>query len=326
MLVRDIDTIRTIEPVNQNIDFDTLFPFLEQAEYKYIINPVLGKEQYDALDAAITDDDLTAAQTALLAMVRKAIVFYALYEAVPRIQVMVSDMGVVEPTAERIAQAPQWKTSELRASYWSNAQTYRQATQELLQDNQADYPLWVDSRAYTVFNGLFIRTSRELADVIGMSEDIASFVAMRPAIERSEESYLRGVLSQPFMVYLKELMAINDLSEEEAIVVGYARKALGHYALYESVPTITFAMREGVLQVVSNAAAAMKLYQPLSDTQRVELRQKAERDGRFYLTTLKEYVEDNADDFPTYKSSTAYIGAQPYQPLPVQAGHNSFML
>jgi len=326
MLVRDIDTIRTIEPVNRNIEYATLQPFLEQAEYKYIITPVLGKDQYDALDAAITADDLTAAQTALLAMVRKAIVFYALYEAVPRIQVMVSDMGVVEPTAERVAQAPQWKTSELRASYWSNAQTYRQATQELLQDAQGDYPLWVGSRAYTVFNGLFLRTARELADVIGMSEDIASFVAMRPAIERSEESYLRGVLSQPFMVGLKENMAADDLSEKEAVVVDYARKAVGHYALYEAIPMLTLAMREGVIQAVSNNAAGLKLYQPLSDAQRLELRQKAERDGRAYLTSLKEYVEDNADDFPTYKSSTAYIGATPYQPLPDQYGRQSFML
>lgn len=130
-----------------------LLPILKQAAKVHIL-PALGRDQYDALAAAVQANNLTEAQEALLVQVRSALAPWAIYDASGKLPALPEHDGFrVVSNAEAVDSRALPQEALIRAidgikyAAEKDAKTNTADLAAFLSDNADDYPLWKASTA-----------------------------------------------------------------------------------------------------------------------------------------------------------------------------------
>ena len=305
MIVQTTEKIKEFTGINKNMSWETLKPFVVQAEEKYA-KIVLGG-LYPVLENAINTNTYAPGEKELLDYIFPMIANFTMYLAAPQVNIHISDLGFQENRSKEGTSTPasMVRYNDARLSFWRVADDYREFSYLYLQSNQSYFPSWTSSNAYSIYSQLLFRSNYELSEVLGMGNSVGTFLTLKSSIELSEAKYIHPLLCWDMFSRLKDGNKDNSLTDEEKTLLEKVKKALGWMTLYEAAPTLTAVMEDGVL-VTAVPPERNKMFQPLSEEQINRIRIDAHAKGTMYLSQLKQFLDETADTYPLYKNSNCY--------------------
>jgi hypothetical protein len=310
MLFKTIDDISAVFPVIGTTDFNNIKPFIETAERDYIIK-LISIEQYEDLDADYNEatPNLSSEQEALLNRIQKALAPYAFYLWVPSGQLSIGDNGIRIASTETHKTAFQWQVVNLQNSLLKQAGSAMDDLLAFMEENKADYDLWAESEAYTLFKETFITSAQQFTTAFSaLGNSRTNFLAIKSSMILIEDLVIKTELGDDYFEELKEQHKDGSLSDENKIIYNYIVKAIAHLTINRAITDLSVLIDDrGVLNFNSQANSNnFDNRQPAKDTMITKMEFNTERDGRVYLSKAKQHLINNLSNYPTYRDSTAY--------------------
>jgi hypothetical protein len=309
----------------KNMSFDTLKPIIEGAEINYII-PFIGIEFFEELDTAYNSvNPLSPANAAIIKALQRALANYTAYEAARTTNLMITDSGAMEQQPENSAPARQWNHKMQLDTSIAAADRFLDYALEFLETHEDDYPTWKGSPQYLVSKALFINKTSEFNGLVDIGNSRRTFLLIRPFLKLVEDKFFVPAMGKTFFSHLKDALLQDTLSaDEETLINDYLVRPLAHLAFVEASPRLKLVITGAGIKTVSSSDGITQSQDAAEMVK--ELIRSNQDNGTTFLASMKKYLEDNADLFPTYKNSTYYQNQQPNTDLHDNFGKNSFMV
>lgn len=306
-LFSTIQEFKKYAVVNVSYDFGDIDPVLRIKEVALMRKKYLGKAQFDQLASAYASSSMTPEEEALLEEVRQPLSLVALAENQFTRYIQETPSGAHVVKDEHKMPASMLSMARRKSELMKNGYQAIDLLIDFLQENKADYPLWVNSEAYLEQKSLLISTTTQLARYLPvLPESHALYLQFRPII-RDREKAIQARIGKPFFDELKE-QALNDTltPANELVLVDFVRPALAFLSHEEAVSTLAKVHPFGIyvfeeLNLDENAKV-FETQLKYRDAMKGEYALKAIT----ALTDLDNYLANNIDDYPTYRDSDAY--------------------
>ena len=190
---------------SQNMDWEKVLPFVEDAEQEYI-KPAIGEAFYDELITALAGTP-TAEQTVAINVLRPAVAWFTFEKTLLGLALSVSEMG----PAEAVDSEGRWLFPRKWVSEAGRLQAFRNAHRKLeealryLENNETYYPTWYNSDAYCKEVELFIPNATVLGEYLPLESGRSIFVKLKPAIKKAELHYIKPVLGEALFDKMKQI-------------------------------------------------------------------------------------------------------------------------
>lgn len=140
-------TLKDRSIINDNVDMKIVRFAIETAQDIYI-HPVLGTDLYEAIQAGITGNSLTTAETTLLdTYIRNTLIFYTLTELPMPLTYKFYNKSLVKKTSENSELPTMSETIDIMNYYKNRAEWYEDRLVKYLKESQRtnifpEYTLW----------------------------------------------------------------------------------------------------------------------------------------------------------------------------------------
>lgn len=305
MLVRPISEIKQYVKLNYTFNHGDLDPTLQRAENKFMVK-YLGREQYDILVEANNTDALTEDQEKLLHYASGALYNYAILLALPGLNVQISGMGITQQHTDKSKPAFQHAVRALEESLKDAAYDWLESMLDYLEENEDDFPYWVDSDAYTRNKESFINTAARFNECYNIQYKIQTFHAIKPIIYDMECFTILPIIGQTFFDELKTEILEKNISAVNKPVINFIQKALANY-------TIANAIRANWVSIKDSSVTYNELVETNDNPEAVRIAsaeqlkvkiEHAESMGSMYISKLLDHLTLNIDSYPSYKAFT----------------------
>ena len=237
-LIKDITSLKLYVSVNKNLDWQSVSPYIKQAERKYII-PLIGSAMY----AANIVDGYTPADKPLevYELIREASANLAWFLYLPLANVQVSDSGIATSQGEHHKAAEWWQIRDLRRSFLDAGFSALDEALKIMEANEADFTDWKASTGYTIFAELFVKRTDTFQRWFNISNSRRTFLAMRPYMLESHHQYFTSVLNPATIEDIKALSVLPiDLLQPELQVVDHLQAAMVNYSVAKALHSGSF--------------------------------------------------------------------------------------
>jgi len=258
--------------VDASFDFNTILPYIEIAEEELI--RVLGQPQFDLLNTyyntVLPDDDPTLND--LLPYAQRPVVFFAFLKGLDMFNVNIGNLGIGVISNTNLAPASEKRVENLRNSITERAYDSLEYLLKFLEINTDDYPVWMNSDAYTYQYEFLISSARKFDELYKINRSRLTFLNYRPVMADVELLQIFPVISKAFCDELKGQIKGDVVTDANAIVLPLIQKALAYFtaANFDHDKNLT-----------------MK--------------------GDSYIMMVKSILDASPDDYPTYAASSTYL-------------------
>lgn len=304
-LFQTTDELKNFVPVMGSLDFDSVLPFIARAEQKFII-PLLSKDQYTELLDYYHDEDYDASATdalnLLLEQVRRPLAQFTFYLYAAQGNVNVGSAGIMQTHTENSKPAFQWAVEEVKQSYLDGGFEGLNMLEDFLIENIEDYEEWATSAEYPLLYELFINRPKEFNIYFSINNNRRTFMAMRHILKRHNDIKVKNLLGADLWDEIKEQVIDRDISVENEALLAFIRPALVHLTVADAVTELSVKIDEFGITVVSpgSTASAINSRTPAASSMLNDLSRNERVTGEQFLQYLKDYLIDNADDYPLY--------------------------
>ncbi len=309
MLIRTSAILKKYAQITANWTYADLEASLRMVELKYI-QPVLGKDLYDVLDAAITaatvQDPLHDDFVNLLHQCSMAIGPLFCFFHADKADVLFSASGMQRVESNTNKNAYQEQRSKFKETNLLEGEEALEMLQQFLETNQEDYPEWLDSPNFTRYKSLFIKTGTEFNDLFPSHTPYRNYWALRPRMQHIEETTIRKFLGSELYVHLKEEDAKENPSftEEEVILLGILKKAIANLTVAFAIPFLNVSISSNGLTVPAVTSFSQDdLYQNkngIPDKMLSTFITSCTNAGTDWITNATEYLTDNETAFASW--------------------------
>ncbi|KOY86030.1 hypothetical protein AD998_07625 [bacterium 336/3] len=293
------DVKKYVGSIQKSTSWDTLKTYVSLAE-NFSIKPIIGQALYNALDV-VDFTSLSSELKTLLEYVQRALAYATVLRGLPELYATISDTGVQQQNPENSTPANQWVVSGLKESFTQSADDCINSLIQFLDDNATDYTDWENTAFVQKRSNLLIKSANELSDHIYFPNSHYAFWKMYAFFGIAERKHLTPSISEEL---LQEFKDATTPTAKEKKAIQKAKDALAHFAFYEAIPALQFKIVGGSLLITTYSdgiAVKSNDYKILKD-----LKEKTFQDAQGFLVELKSYLDENSDDFPTYKASIRY--------------------
>lgn len=297
------DEIKKFIAVNQNFEFGSIKPYIQEAEE--MVAAYLDESTYSTLTTEYTGENISEPMAALLPYVQRSVINYAYYLFIAIGSVHLTDAGINVSRADRSEPAPQWKVNKLESSFLNGGDKALDKLLEFLEKNSATYPDWVNSEAYTELKGNFLQTARETSRFINISGSRRVFILLKTQINYVEEIIIRGLLCNDLYQALKSGLLDGNLSNANAALVEKIKPIVAVLCLKSAIPQLRLRITSSGI-MVNSFSDGLTSKDQASDKQVHELIKDLADKSMQYIDHLKNFLDDNIDDYPLYANSDCY--------------------
>lgn len=281
---------------------------------KQYIKKELGKEQYDALLAAYEDDSMDAAQTALWKEVAAALCPLAAWHFAGANSTQLSDSGQRETTSDEASGARLWASNLQRDTWFNTGMTAIDSLLSFLDENKADYDLWVAGSGYAGLKANILQTTEQLNTYVHINESRRFFKMLKPSVRQVEFLNIQPAISKAFYDRLIAGLKAGDLTTEEQAAVDLLIPAIAHMAFSECKFPIEMG-DDGVFQISSTAQDnGSKSKTNPNESVLADMKRQHYATGKQYLNQALDYMN---------KTATASILSQYFESPLYEAPTNS---
>lgn len=127
-------------PLSGNVGIEEIYPFAKTAEDVYI-QEVIGTPLFNRLVASLTASpkDTNADETALLKLIRNALMWYTLYDAAPFFWVKMRNIGLVKQGGDNLETLSSSDMEKLRVEFMDKAKFYTKRLVDYLAVNRQKF-------------------------------------------------------------------------------------------------------------------------------------------------------------------------------------------
>ena len=297
-LINSISDLKRHIIVSATFDFEKVLPFAKRVERKIILD-LIGLEQYNAIVAYDSVYEGYSAMNQVKELLEEAVANYALFLAMPTINILITNSGTKTSTTTNSENAD-WK--DKRDLNRSLLKTYNEALDDafqIMEENVSDFPEWQASKYYTIFKDLIVSQTTLFNEHFSIQKNRQTFCALKPYMREIEDQYLKAMLGADTLALLK------TKSEAPIVIqaIAIARKAVVAFTVAKAAITGTFTFTDSSFTVASDQLPWEKQSE-LSKLDRNDLKVDRQHAGEEYLKALKKLIMDNKIAFPAYIDNT----------------------
>ncbi|NNV57370.1 DUF6712 family protein [Limnovirga soli] len=299
-LITDINTVRANGVKVMFINNDSQLADMEAGELRFI-EPVLGSNLYNRLVATPTN----ATFTTLLKKVRAALAPLAYWLDLPNIQSQITDRGAGTFSSDNMQPLHHWEFEALRDALEDKGCFALENLLAYLYANTSTLNWQMPGKFDIIF-----KTGEEFSNYYVLEQPHRCFKDLRPWIKQVENMYLKPTIGDDFYTELKNKTAPT---EEDKIAIELIKNAVANYTIKTAVEKMPVKLSSNGFYTRLGSGGTSNLVKPdekqSDNSDRLMIRDSAEKDGDRYLLRLKEYLDTNASDtiFASYKTSSYYV-------------------
>lgn len=285
---------------NQSMELASMEPGLYAALHTHLkkwIGLTFWQEIFDAVEG----ESLSAAQTALLPYLKRPLAMLGLYEHTKVGTVQFGEGGLFRVETTDMKTAYKYQGTDFKRFYLVNGYEALEHLLTYLENNEADFPTWVDSTGYTRNKSLILNTAEEFRQ--HYSNDISRFTfeSLRPLIEDVELFAIRDLLGEEQYLDLKASIMDKDLTEKETQLVYLLQRAMANFTAKEGI-------RRSWIRFEGNSLVSVELLEPqgyaregspIAGQMSLALIMQDEWANR-HLSYVVKYLADNLEEFTLY--------------------------
>ena len=324
LITSEIQVRAHLTSLRKDYDFDTLRPFLKQAEEGILVD-LLGQTTYSAL----LETTLTEVQQKLREMAEVVVVWHGYLSAFVSLTYNVSNSGVNRSTPKDTEILRRWEIDAILGDAAVKADQAIERMMAYLEAQAADFGSWTSSPEYLANYAFFIPNAQILGEALPEAKSTYRlFLVLKNyfnRVERQTVKVLMGPLYEGFKMKFRNLTALSD-AEKEALL--YAREYVAAQTMVDALPflRVQFAA-DGVrlVQTIYNIHDEIPVNMADLEALRNELRGRANQ----ARDDLRGYLNQNASAtvFPSYFSSSNYSAPNSRTwKTPDNSGKRSFRL
>ncbi len=315
MIIKTTEEARKYLAVNAAFTFGSISPSIKRAEREYLID-VMGKELLGVLDTAYNaEDGLTDRLTALLPYAQAAAVNLGFMLYIPIGNIQISEKGIQVVTEENRKPAPLWAKEELQNTLKDSGFADLEALQMFLDENQNNYPEWVDSSAFDRVKELFVNTASAFSQIYPIGNSWRTFVRLKPIMRNVEEDLFVSALGEEYFNELKEKFRDEDANSDDKKVLAKLNKAIVFYTVAEACRLLPVELSENGLSIKSYMGNGINKQEQAAPSSLISnLTDVTSKKAQEYLEQMKSFMNSVASPsvLPTYYNSDAYTKPEDY--------------
>lgn len=309
MLVRDTDILIQYAQITGSMRYDAAEASLRMVELKYIV-PVLGKDLYDVLNAAIdavtAEDPLNEDFVSLLHQCRMAIGPLFCYFHADKADVLFSDSGMQRSETATNKNAYQEQRTKFKEANLTEGEYALELLQQFLETNRENYPEWLDSDNFKKYKSLFIKSGTEFNDIFPSQTPFRNYWSLRSKMQDVEENNIRNFLGNELYKELKEEDAKKDpdFIDEEKVLLFKLKKAIANLTVAFAVPFLN--VRIGSNGLTVPAIATFSTNDNENTRSGIDAKMlstfisSCTNAGTDWLTNAEKFLTQNKTAFPTW--------------------------
>ena len=180
-----------------------------------------------------------------------------------------------------------------------------------LQQHRDEFPTWAGSEAARQHRELFISTAAAFSQHYNINNARYTFLSLASLVRKTESFALEPALGSDFFDELKEQLASETLTADNAALVSkYLQPALAHLTMAQAIGELGFSLNGQALELNiyrpdnSNSKESDPGLQRLLDMKQ----EQALEDGERYLRRLRKLLNESASAtrYATYFNSSVY--------------------
>lgn len=310
MLLRDIDRVKEILPVNVSFEFAKLKPFAFDAER--IIEDTIGSELYNELDTHYNAEPFVPSthQDAVIKLLQEPITYLAFHIGFDILNTVFSNQGFHRIENEESGKKALFQRQEenLKLGFKHNGYNRLDIALKYLELSKVNFPTWTASEAYTLMLRNFVNSTDEFTKIYNINGSRLVFLKLRNQQTVAEDFDILPLIGREFFDELKTQILADSLSAVNAKFLQLLQKAVAFRTIYRGGVELLAELNEYGLyqkQIVENSknfktksAAVADLYESIFG--------RAKAMGHAYLKTCESFLKANIGDYPTYANSSAY--------------------
>ncbi len=313
-LITTTAEIKKYLAIDANTRIESMAPFIDEAEILFII-PILGQAFYDELIADYDPDpgNMTPDNQEVMPYIQRAESYYMAFLSVDQIGVNFGDLGIQQQRGDNSDAAPLWKVGNLKQSYIRNADLNAEKLLSFLEANASPtkYDAWYSSSSNTRTQGFIVYNTSIASLYVDINESRLIFLRMKKRIFDIETNYVSKLICQDQYDELVDQIKSDTITAQNQALIDKIQPFVSKFALYLTLPSIRVAVgpqgitfyssNDGFTQREISTTIRKDELKVLLDSLKVEPF-GYEGDER----ELRQFFEDNIDDYPLIKASPCY--------------------
>ena len=285
----------------------------ERQAFKLYIEPFLGEAIYnDYLQKVENGTTLNTAQTKFLTSLRDTIAYFMQVQMLAQKISMTSSAGNVTNSPEK---SPATSLGPLKFKLWNLtllADQFLDITLALLEKevkaNNTDFNIWKNDEAYTKGKAPLFRTTTDFQTFQNIQNSRRTFIALLPKINEAVIRHIIPIIGEQFYNEVKTQYTANTLTIANALILPKIQRVLAKFTQYLACDDNRLILEADGFKMVSNMEGMNQAQAVLEDKNRnlEVMRQSALEAADYFRTDLRTFLVANADDYPTFKNSTAF--------------------
>lgn len=304
----DFDIIRGFISANVNNTWDTISPYVDEAEEKTLA--ILGPETLEMLKDGLEDDTPTDDYLALLKLVRRAQAnfTYLLFASDGTMQI--SDTGFLQVDEGGRKGAYQWQVRDFKKARNERGWEAMHQILRLLMKKRDVYTEWSESDTISEVLAVWLPTLQDF-NKYRRIDGFETLWALRPAMLFVQEEIIRENIGEALYLALAEKFIDDDLDTDDKALMHYILPVVAHLSIERASQELNFIFSSNGLRVegIEANTSANDFNTPVARTDAFNVRQDAAVKGASALKRLRKFLNEKAS--PT--KYAAYFNSELYE-------------
>lgn len=292
-ILKTSEEIKAVLAVD-NFEFDTIKPYLKQADRRYI-TPYIGNAMFTEITETAPTEGNAKAVFDLLAEAEANLGYF---RYTPLGSVHVTDSGIMVSENQNAKNAEWWKVRDLKRSFLDTGFEAIDDALRIMEENESEFTAWKASSGYTIFKELFTTKTDDFQRWYNIMRSRRVFVALRPFLLQAQIQYLLPFLGTETAALIKT--ASTTVLKQ---ALDYAQAAQVNYAVATAAASGIIAITQTDVTLKQNELPGTKT--TAQDEKQLE-KLVAERNKAAdeFLSLLKTHIKNNATTFPEFNTET----------------------
>jgi len=277
ILIKTTEELQQFLKVDSTFVVSTLYAYQESAIEQYL-RDALGEDLTDALADYYNADDPEAEADldALLPYAQRVVAKFSFHTGAPNLDLKLTDSGFGVVNNQTLSPASKDRVNRFIESLEREGWAAVEMLLRFLESNQADYPLWVESEAYTMTQRNYINSAEDFDKYVSIGKSRLKFNELRNAMDDVEILEVNPVIGESLATKIKAEIKAGTLTAANLALLFFIKRA------------------------TANLTAAYAL----DEKYRIK--------GEHYLSEVRKMLDRNPDAYPEYRD-TIYVKEKTYQ-------------
>lgn len=321
-LLNSTEEMREYLPISLTFEFKDVLPFIKQVENDILI-PVLSQALFDSLQTKIENNDtLDTAETKLLEKCRAVIAPLSIVYWMAWGQVQINSSGIQIASNTEMKTAFAWQVEGLEVSATELGYSCLERLHKYLLGSSF-VTAWKETDEYKALTKNFINTVSSFRAQCSNLKSRYSFELIKGIMSRIEDNQIRAALGNELYDEIKSEILSGSVSDDNHYLFKFIYPAVANLTMNEAL--VELGTRIDTYGVTFYTGTANNKQVNKQDAKQVGILQmKSNEAGLNYLSQLSKYLQENADTYPLFKYSSAYVAPVSDTPVDIKTDTGTY--